>query len=45
MSLPQALTPPAHAGRSFAAYGGVHITASLVWMWGVEGARPDGVRV
>ena len=45
MSLPQALTPPAHAGRSFAAYGGVHITASLVWMWGVEGARPDGASV
>jgi small multidrug resistance family-3 protein len=38
-----ALTPPAHAGRSFAAYGGVYIAASLVWMWAVEGARPDWV--
>ena len=36
-----ALTPPAHAGRSFAAYGGIYIAASLVWMWAVEGARPD----
>ena len=31
-----ALTPPAHAGRSFAAYGGVYIAASLVWMRVVE---------
>lgn len=37
-----ALTPPTHAGRSFAAYGGVYIAASLVWMWAVEGAQPDG---
>jgi small multidrug resistance family-3 protein len=29
------------AGRAFAAYGGVYITASLLWMWAVEGARPD----
>ena len=36
-----ALTPPAHAGRSFAAYGGIYIAASLIWMWAVEGARPD----
>lgn len=39
-ALALALTPPAHAGRSFAAYGGVYITASLVWMWLIEGARP-----
>jgi small multidrug resistance family-3 protein len=31
----------AFAGRAFAAYGGVYIAASLLWMWGVEGARPD----
>ncbi|WDA42907.1 YnfA family protein [Erythrobacter sp. BLCC-B19] len=31
----------AFAGRAFAAYGGVYITASLGWMWAVEGARPD----
>jgi small multidrug resistance family-3 protein len=29
------------AGRAFAAYGGVYIAASLAWMWGVEGMRPD----
>jgi small multidrug resistance family-3 protein len=29
------------AGRAFAAYGGVYILASLLWMWGVEGTRPD----
>jgi small multidrug resistance family-3 protein len=31
----------AAAGRAFAAYGGVYIAASLAWMWGVEGLRPD----
>jgi small multidrug resistance family-3 protein len=30
-----------HAGRAFAAYGGVYIAASLVWLWLVEGTRPD----
>lgn len=30
------------AGRAFAAYGGVYIVASLLWMWTVEGSRPDG---
>ncbi len=29
------------AGRAYAAYGGVYITASLFWLWIVEGARPD----
>lgn len=29
------------AGRAFAAYGGIYIVASLVWMWVVEGSRPD----
>ena len=29
------------AGRAYAAYGSVYICASLVWLWGVEGARPD----
>lgn len=31
----------AHAGRAFAAYGGVYIAASLLWLWRVEGVRPD----
>lgn len=29
------------AGRVFAAYGGIYIVSSLVWMWVVEGVRPD----
>jgi len=30
-----------HAGRAFAAYGGVYIAASLVWLWLVEKRAPD----
>jgi small multidrug resistance family-3 protein len=30
-----------HAGRAYAAYGGVYIVASLAWLRGVEGVRPD----
>lgn len=29
------------AGRIFAAYGGVYIAASLVWLWAVERQTPD----
>jgi small multidrug resistance family-3 protein len=29
------------AGRTFAAYGGVYIAASLGWLWLIEGIRPD----
>jgi small multidrug resistance family-3 protein len=29
------------AGRAYAAYGGVYIVASLLWLWAIEGARPD----
>jgi small multidrug resistance family-3 protein len=29
------------AGRAFAAYGGVYIAASLLWLWAVEGSAPD----
>ncbi|MCA0205986.1 MAG: YnfA family protein [Proteobacteria bacterium] len=29
------------AGRAFAAYGGIYITASLLWLWLAEGRRPD----
>ena len=29
------------AGRAYAAYGGVYIAASLFWLWGIEGMRPD----
>ena len=31
----------AQAGRAYAAYGGVYIIASLLWLWGMEGVRPD----
>lgn len=30
-----------HAGRAYAAYGGVYIAAALFWLWIVEGAVPD----
>ena len=29
------------AGRAYAAYGGVYILSALVWLWLVEGSRPD----
>jgi|ERR1700716_3909485 len=29
------------AGRAYAAYGGLYIVASLLWLWGVEDVRPD----
>ena len=29
------------AGRAYAANGGVYIVASIVWLWAVEGSRPD----
>jgi small multidrug resistance family-3 protein len=35
------LADAAAAGRAFAAYGGVYICASLLWLWTVEGLRPD----
>lgn len=35
------LVPTDAAGRAYAAYGGVYIGASLLWLWLAEGARPD----
>ena len=35
------LVDSAFAGRAYAAYGAVYIAASLIWVWAVEGARPD----
>ena len=29
------------AGRAYAAYGGIYIAVALVWLWLVEGMRPD----
>lgn len=35
------LVPSEAAGRAYVAYGGVYIAASLVWLWLIEGQRPD----
>ena len=35
------LIPSDHAGRAYAAYGGIYITASLFWLWLAEGQTPD----
>lgn len=29
------------AGRAYAAYGGIYIAMSLIWLWLAEGIRPD----
>jgi small multidrug resistance family-3 protein len=29
------------AARTYAAYGGVYVTAAIVWLWVVEGQRPS----
>lgn len=29
------------AGRAYAAYGGIYITAALLWLWAFERVRPD----
>ncbi|WP_424511319.1 YnfA family protein [Rhodovulum euryhalinum] len=35
------LSPADHAGRAYAVYGGIYIVSSLLWLWAVEGQRPD----
>jgi small multidrug resistance family-3 protein len=30
-----------YAGRAYAAYGAVYISASILWMWIIEGNPPD----
>jgi small multidrug resistance family-3 protein len=30
-----------NAGRAYAAYGGIYILSSLLWLWAVEGIKPD----
>lgn len=30
-----------NAGRVYAAYGGIYILSSLVWLWLAEGVKPD----
>ena len=29
------------AGRAYAAYGGIYVMSSVLWMWAVEGKLPD----
>ncbi len=30
-----------HASGTYAAYGGVYILSALIWLWLVEGIKPD----
>jgi small multidrug resistance family-3 protein len=32
---------PTAAGRVYAAYGGVYVATALLWLWVVDGVRPD----
>lgn len=36
-----ALVPSEAAGRAYAAYGGIYILASILWLWMVEARVPD----
>jgi small multidrug resistance family-3 protein len=36
-----ALVPSEAAGRTYAAYGGIYVVASILWLWLVEGRMPD----
>lgn len=31
----------ASVGRVYAAYGGIYILSSLLWLWAIENTRPD----
>lgn len=35
------LVPSEIAGRTYAAYGGIYILASILWLWTVEARVPD----
>jgi small multidrug resistance family-3 protein len=32
---------PGAAGRIYAAYGGVYVSVALVWLWLIDGQKPD----
>jgi small multidrug resistance family-3 protein len=32
---------PTAAGRVYAAYGGVYVVTAILWLWAVDGVRPD----
>ena len=35
------LSPAEASGRAYAAYGGIYVLGSLLWLWVVDGVRPD----
>ncbi|MFN0242184.1 MAG: YnfA family protein [Planctomycetota bacterium] len=35
------LHPSLGAGRAYAAYGGVYVAVAVLWMWWIEGTKPD----
>jgi small multidrug resistance family-3 protein len=35
------LHPSLGAGRTYAAYGGVYVSVAVLWLWWIEGTRPD----
>lgn len=35
------LHPALGAGRTYAAYGGVYVAVAVLWMWWIEGTKPD----
>lgn len=35
------LVDTGHAGRAYAAYGGIYIAAALGWLWVAESVKPD----
>ncbi|MGQ0657365.1 MAG: YnfA family protein [Chromatiales bacterium] len=32
---------PTAAGRVYAAYGGVYVLIAILWLWAIDGVRPD----
>lgn len=32
---------PTAAGRVYAAYGGVYVSVAIIWLWSVDGVKPD----
>lgn len=35
------LHPELPAGRTYAAYGGIYVATALIWLWQVDGIKPD----
>ncbi len=35
----------AAAGRVYAAYGGIYILSTLIWLWSVESIRPESAQI